>query len=66
WLKIKGFTERELTKIESALATAFDIRFVFNKWTLGEDFCTQTLGLDAQRLDAPGFDLLSEIGFTKT
>ena len=30
-----GFGARELEKIEAALPTAFDIRFVFNQWTLG-------------------------------
>ena len=28
--------------IEAALESAFDIRFVFNKWTLGEKFCTES------------------------
>ena len=29
------------TKIEAGLASAFDIKFVFNKWTLGEAFCKE-------------------------
>ncbi len=28
-----------IEKVEKALPTAFDIKFVFNKWTLGEEFC---------------------------
>ena len=40
-----GFGPNELEKIEGALPSAFDIRFVFNQWTLGESFCTQTLGI---------------------
>ena len=40
-LKAKGFTDEKIAKIEAALPTAFDIRFVFNKWTLGEEFCTR-------------------------
>ena len=47
------------------MATAFDIKFVFNKWTLGEDFLTGTLGLSPERIDQPDFDLLAEIGFSK-
>ncbi|MBI1211661.1 MAG: vitamin B12-dependent ribonucleotide reductase [Alphaproteobacteria bacterium] len=66
WLKIKGFTDKEFAAVEGALSTAFDIRFVFNRWTLGEEFCTKTLNIAEERLDAPDFDLLSEIGFTKT
>ncbi len=34
-LRAKGFTDAVLAKVEGALAGAFDIRFVFNKWTLG-------------------------------
>ena len=37
-LKAKGFTDEAIAKVEKALPTAFDIKFVFNKWTLGEDF----------------------------
>ncbi|XSG82776.1 MAG: vitamin B12-dependent ribonucleotide reductase [Methyloligella sp. ZOD6] len=64
-LAAKGFTEEKLEIVEKAVATAFDIKFVFNKWTLGEDFCTQVLGLEAERLNAPDFDLLAEIGFSR-
>ncbi|HEY1942460.1 MAG TPA: vitamin B12-dependent ribonucleotide reductase [Roseiarcus sp.] len=64
-LRAKGFTDAALTKVEAALASAFDIRFVFNKWTLGADFLTQTLKIPAERLDEPGFDLLASIGFSK-
>ena len=65
WLKLKGFGEKELASVEASLATAFDVRFVFNKWTLGEAFCTEALGLSAERLESPDFDLLAELGFTK-
>ena len=60
-----GFGPRELEKIEAALPSAFDIRFVFNQWTLGEEFCTQTLGIPADKLNDPTFDLLRHLGFTK-
>ena len=29
-------------------AAAFDIRFVFNQWTLGEEFCQNVLGIPAK------------------
>ncbi|MDP5307176.1 vitamin B12-dependent ribonucleotide reductase [Paracoccus spongiarum] len=60
-----GFGAREIEKVEAALATAFDIRFVFNQWTLGEDFCKGTLGIPADKLADPGFDLLRHLGFTR-
>jgi ribonucleoside-diphosphate reductase alpha chain len=64
-LKAKGFTDEALAKVEKALPTAFDIKFAFNKWTFGEDFIRDTLGIDAEAMAAPGFDLLAALGFTK-
>ncbi|MGO9358481.1 MAG: vitamin B12-dependent ribonucleotide reductase [Xanthobacteraceae bacterium] len=64
-LKARGFTEEAIAKIEKALPTAFDIKFAFNKWTLGEDFIRDQLGIDAEAMSAPSFDLLAAIGFTK-
>ena len=40
-LRAKGFGEEQIAAIEAALESAFDIRFVFNKWTLGAEFCTR-------------------------
>lgn len=60
-----GFGPNELSKIDSALEAAFDIRFVFNQWTLGEDFCTGVLGIPAKKLNDPTFDLLRHLGFSK-
>ncbi|SLN13280.1 Vitamin B12-dependent ribonucleotide reductase [Pseudoruegeria aquimaris] len=61
-----GFGQEELDKIEAALPTAFDIRFVFNQWTLGEEFCTKTLGIPAEKLNDPSFDLLRHLGFSRS
>ncbi len=64
-LAAKGFTPDAIERVERAVADAFDIRFVFNKWTLGEGFCTETLGLDVARLDDPAFCLLTALGFDR-
>jgi ribonucleoside-diphosphate reductase alpha chain len=64
-LRIKGFGDAEIEKIEAGLATAFDIKFVFNKFSLGEDFCRNTLKLGDEQLGDLGFDILSHIGFSK-
>ncbi len=64
-LKAKGFTTGSIQAIESAVGAAFDIRFVFNKWTLGEEFCQAALGLTAEQLNDPTFDMLSAVGFTR-
>jgi ribonucleoside-diphosphate reductase alpha chain len=64
-LKAKGFTPEAIEKVEKALPTAFDIKFVFNKWTLGAEFLRDELGVDLEDLAAPNFDLLAWLGFTK-
>ncbi len=60
-----GFGKAEIDKIEAALPSAFDIRFVFNQWTLGAEFCTDVLGIPQDKLNDPTFDLLTHLGFTK-
>jgi ribonucleoside-diphosphate reductase alpha chain len=65
-LKAKGFGEEQLSKIEGGLASAFDIKFVFNKWTLGEAFCRDVLGLTDEQLNDFGFDMLTHLGFSKS
>ncbi|WP_322889219.1 MULTISPECIES: vitamin B12-dependent ribonucleotide reductase [unclassified Yoonia] len=60
-----GFGQAELDKVEGALRSAFDIRFVFNQWTLGTDFCTKTLGIPEAKLNDPTFDLLRHLGYSK-
>jgi ribonucleoside-diphosphate reductase alpha chain len=64
-LKAKGFTDEAIAKVEKVLPTAFDIKFAFNKWTFGEDFIRDTLGIGSEAIAAPGFDLLAAVGFTK-
>ena len=64
-LKAKGFGEEQIAKIEGGLASAFDIKFVFNKWTLGEAFCRDVLGVTDEQLNDFGFDMLSHLGFSK-
>ena len=64
-LKEKGFTDEILQKVERDLAAAFDISFVFNKYVLGEEFFSKTLKLSKEVYDAPNFNLLEHLGFTK-
>src|SRR5690606_35465433 len=63
-LKAKGFTDDVLEKLEGTLASAFDIKFVFNKWSLGEDFL-KALGFTEAQLNDPAFELLPALGFSK-
>ena len=60
-----GFGPSEIEKVEAALESAFDIRFVFNQWTLGAEFCTGVLGIPEEKLNDPSFDLLRHLGFSK-
>ncbi|MEO1019759.1 MAG: adenosylcobalamin-dependent ribonucleoside-diphosphate reductase, partial [Pseudomonadota bacterium] len=64
-LKAKGFTDAVLTKVEASLPTAFDIKYVFNVFTFGEDFCRNELGLADQPLHDPAFDMLRALGFSR-
>ncbi len=64
-LLAKGFTEEALEKIEQNLGEAFEIKFVFNKWTLGEAFCTEVLKLEKAALEDLNFNMLEALGFSK-
>ncbi|HTH15071.1 MAG TPA: vitamin B12-dependent ribonucleotide reductase, partial [Magnetospirillum sp.] len=64
-LKAKGFDDASLERLEQSLEAAFDIKFVFNKYGLGEDFCTGKLGIPRDKLDDLSFDMLAHLGFSK-
>jgi len=63
-LKARGFTDEVIENIEKALPGVFDIKFAFNQWVLGEDFCKDVLGLTDEQLGDWNFNLLAELGFT--
>lgn len=62
-LREKGFTDEALATIETQLDLAFDIRFVFNRHTLGDMMC-KGLGFSEADLDSPAFNMLEALGFT--
>jgi ribonucleoside-diphosphate reductase alpha chain len=64
-LRAKGFDDAALASIERALASAFEIKFAFNKWNLGEQFCKEKLGLTEAQLNDFSFDMLAALGFLK-
>jgi len=64
-LEAKGFQQDQIDSIEAGLAQAFDIKFAFNKFTLGEDFCRDTLGFTDEQLNDFSFDILGALGFAK-
>ncbi|MEX2463802.1 MAG: vitamin B12-dependent ribonucleotide reductase, partial [Balneolaceae bacterium] len=63
-LKDLGFTEEKLEAINASLPGSFDIKFAFNHWTLGEDFCINTLGIKEEQLSDFSFDMLRFLGFS--
>ena len=61
----KGFSIRGDREARTALPTAFDIKFVFNKWTLGEDSASTSSESRQRSLPIRASILLSALGFTK-
>ena len=64
-LKAKGFTDEVLKGLEASLESAFELKFVFNKFNLGDEFCKQTLGITEDELNDWSFDMLRYLGFTR-
>ena len=61
----KGFGDEELAKVEAAMESAFDVKFAFNRFTLGDDFCKETLGFTNAQLNDYSFNMLEALGFEK-
>ena len=64
-LKAKGFTDEKIEALNGALETAFDIKFAFNQWTLGTDFCREVLEISEEALNDFEFNMLDYLGFSK-
>ena len=64
-LRAKGFSDDKIADLNVALKSAFDIKFAFNKWTLGEAFCRDVLGFTDEQLNDASFEILPALGFAK-
>jgi len=62
----RGFTKTELNKLEAGLENAFELKFAFNKYNLGEEFCSNVLGFSEEQLNDWSFDMVSALGFTQS
>jgi len=62
-LSEKGFIAEEILKLNNAAKAAFEIGFIFNKYSLGEA-CLERLGFTAEQYNDWNFELLEAIGFT--
>jgi len=62
-LKSKGFIDEDIIKLEKTLVAVFELPFVFNVWTLGEE-CLQRLGFTSEQYNDQNFNLLSALGYS--
>ncbi|HET9277994.1 MAG TPA: vitamin B12-dependent ribonucleotide reductase [Flavitalea sp.] len=62
-LSEKGFIADEIKRLDAAVASAFEIGFVFNKYTLGEE-CLQRLGFTPEQYNDFEWSLLEALGFS--
>jgi ribonucleoside-diphosphate reductase alpha chain len=62
-LSEKGFIAEEIKKLDTAVASAFEIGFVFNVYTLGEE-CLQRLGFKPAQYYNFEWSLLENLGFS--
>ena len=63
-LSEKGFIAEEIKKLDAAVASAFEIGFVFNVYTLGEE-CLQRLGFSPEQYFNFEWSLLEALGFSE-
>ncbi|WAJ31218.1 vitamin B12-dependent ribonucleotide reductase [Antarcticirhabdus aurantiaca] len=64
-LRAKGFGDEQLAALKDGLKSAFDIKFAFNKWSLGEAFCRDVLKMTDEQLNDVTFEMLPFLGFAK-
>ena len=62
-LRAKGLNDDDISTIETGLPGAFDLRAAFSPFTLGDE-AMRRLKIAPEKWSAPGFDLLTELGFT--
>lgn len=63
-LGAKGMSYTTLNRIENALPSAFDLKFVFNRWTVGDECLKDELGIPPSVYEAMSFDLLTHLGYS--
>jgi ribonucleoside-diphosphate reductase alpha chain len=62
-LSEKGFIAEEIKKLDAAVASAFEVGFVFNVYNLGEE-CLQRLGFKPEQYFNFEWSLLEALGFS--
>src|SRR5262245_29237112 len=64
-LKARGLPGDVIEKIEAGLPVTFELQFAFNRYTIGDEVLRNKLGLTQTQIDAPGFDVLASLDFTR-
>ena len=62
-LAAKGFLPEEIAKLNTAAKSAFEIGFVFNRYSLGDD-CLKRLGFTEEQFSDWSFNMLEGLGFS--
>ncbi|MGH2648349.1 MAG: vitamin B12-dependent ribonucleotide reductase, partial [Ginsengibacter sp.] len=60
----KGFDGNDIQRLEAAMASAFEISFVFNVFNLGEE-CLRRLGFSQEQYNNLEWNLLEALGFSE-
>ncbi len=63
-LAAKGFLPEEIAKLNAAAKAAFEIGFIFNRYSLGDD-CLKRLGFTEEQFSDWSFNMLEGLGFTE-
>ena len=64
-LKSLGFTDEILATLVKFMPSAFDLNYVFNIYSIGEEFLNSNLGIPLDVIRDPSFNVLMYLGFTK-
>jgi ribonucleoside-diphosphate reductase alpha chain len=62
-LKAAGLSDDDVAKVEKALPGVFELSLAFAPWVIGKE-AYDRLGITAETLSKPGFNLLSHLGFS--
>ena len=63
-LSAKGLIAEEIQKLEAGMASAFHIKFAFNKFNLG-DACMERLGFTPEEYNDWNWNMLEALGFSE-
>lgn len=64
-LLAKGFDNAMLDSLEANLSSAFDLNFVFNRFSIGDEYLKTRLGFSEAQIKASDFNVLSALGFSR-